>query len=221
MILSGYIDPKEELSLIDLIFTLPRHSKNSIAWYHRQWIFTNCTSVPLDTKLEFELCSRTAALYPRNYYAWAYRHWILENNKSSLNIIQEEYRSTCAWVATNISDFSGFQYLQQVMKLMTDLQYEQHMQWLDDLIIKYPGHESLWCHRRFCSNQFYCFPAYNTAQHKFVCDIVEGLFESKSLSNNPKDAEDQKQFALKFGLWQLYMVITFTQKKNLMIQLFM
>lgn len=206
--LSGYIDPKDELSLIELIFTLPRHSKSSLAWFHRRWILTHFSdSLTLNIKHELELCTKTTLLYPRNYYAWTYRYWLLErNSRDNLSIVAEEYENTCNWLGRNISDFSGFQYLQQVMKLLPELRYEEHMKWLNDLIIRYPGHESLWCHRRFCSTQFYNHPNYSRDQHQFVSDILKGRFESEDLSNNPKDTANQKTFALKFGLWQFYMV---------------
>lgn len=35
LIMEKHINVKDEIELIDLIFTLPRHSKSCIAWHHR------------------------------------------------------------------------------------------------------------------------------------------------------------------------------------------
>lgn len=209
LILSGHIDVRQELALIELIFTIPKHSKSSVAWYHRQWIFTNFKQVALNIDHEFKLCTMTSTSYPRNYYSWNYRHWILCTYcAQNLPLIELEYRSTCTWIETHISDYSGFQYLQQLMHMLNHKENEmdRHMNWLDRLIIKYPGHESLWCHRRFCSNLFIYSSVYCDLQHEFILAIVNDKFKDQSLSNNANDMIMQKEFALKFGLWQSLLV---------------
>lgn len=149
--------------------------------------------------------------YPRNYYAWTYRHWILSTYCSdNLPLIDKEYQDTCHWIETNISDYSGYQYLQHLMKMSNierDVQKrDQHMKWVDRLIIRYPGHESLWCHRRFCSDLFIQSIDYCKLQHEFISDITNDRFKDQSLSDNIKDMIIQKEFALKFGLWQTLLV---------------
>ncbi|KAI7902571.1 uncharacterized protein BX663DRAFT_551984 [Cokeromyces recurvatus] len=210
LIISGYIDIKRELRLIELIFTIPRHAKSSFAWSHRQWILTNYYKT-IDITHELKLCQTTSILYPRNYYAWTFRYWILSTFCDQTRI-EQEYQEMLKWIELNISDFSGLQYLQQIMTLApTELNsIQQHMEWLDQLIIKYPGHESLWCHRRFCTailtekSVEHC-----KAQHRFVYSILHDQFNSQSLSNNPNDLVMQKEFALRFGLWQ-----TLLEKKH-------
>lgn len=203
LIQSNYIQPKDEITLLELIFTIPKHSKSSIAWYHRQWIFAHYAD--LDIENELKLCTMTSMLYPRNYYAWTYRYWVLSNYCAlDPNRVKQEYKNTCQWIELNISDFSGFQYLQQVMEMHKDIHRESHMNWLDKLIIRYPGHESLWCHRRFCSHQFVRSEAHCHEQHAFIKDIMQDVYKDQSLSLN--NVPLQKEFALKFGLFHLIMV---------------
>lgn len=147
----------------------------------------------------------TSMLYPRNYYAWTYRHWVLSVYCASDPAkVQQEYTSTCQWIERNISDFSGFQYLQQVMEMHADIPRASHMQWLDTLIVRYPGHESLWCHRRFCSHLFARSEAHCHEQHAFVENIMRDVYKDQSLSLD--NMHLQKEFALKFGLFHLIMV---------------
>ncbi|CEP16502.1 hypothetical protein [Parasitella parasitica] len=204
-----YIRAQDEISLIELIFTIPKHSKSTVAWYHRQWIFANYAKI--DIVNEFKLCTMTSMAYPRNYYAWTYRYWVLSTYcKSDQNIIEKEYQDTCRWMELNISDYSGFQYLQQVMELYVALKQEPHMAWLNKLIIKYPGYESLWCHRRFCSSQFVQSEEYCHQQHDFIKNTMQDVYKDQALSNNKWCL--QKEYALKFGLFHSIMEIRFYGK---------
>jgi protein prenyltransferase alpha subunit repeat containing protein 1 len=149
--------------------------------------------------------------YPRNYYAWTYRYWVLSYYCSNdLPLIEKEYKDTCHWIETNISDYSGFQYLQHLMKMSKidndELKRDVHMNWVNQLIIRYPGHESLWCHRRFCSDLFIKSIDYCKLQHEFIRDIVNDQFKDLSFNDNIKDMIMQKEYALKFGLWQSLLV---------------
>ncbi|GAA5804276.1 hypothetical protein HPULCUR_009763 [Helicostylum pulchrum] len=211
LILSGHIDLKRELALIELIFTIPKHSKSSVAWYHRQWIYMHFNQLlDIDIVNEFKLCTMTSAAYPRNYYSWTYRNWILKTYCiNNIPLLEREYRDTRHWIETHISDYSGFQYLEQLMGLLRLDTEGIHMKWLDQLIIKYPGHESLWCHRRFCSHLMIHSPDYCQSQHEFISNIINGTFKDQSFSNSTEDIVSQKEFALRFGLWQ-----TLLEKRN-------
>lgn len=208
LILSGHIDPKKELPLIDLIFTIPKHAKSSIAWHHRQWIFENHKDVPVSIQQEFQLCAKASSAYPRNYYAWTHRHWILSNYCSSqTETLLQEYDDTCRWIEFNISDYSGLQYLQQLMKLLgPTMDRDRHIDWVNGLVIKYPGHESLWCHKRYCSSIYVNDIDYFSSQHQFVHDILNDRFKQQALTDLAQDLAAQKEFALKFGLWQTLLV---------------
>ncbi|KAI8348452.1 hypothetical protein EDC96DRAFT_520653 [Choanephora cucurbitarum] len=203
----GHIDPKKELDLIKLVFTVPRHSKSSTAWHHRQWILSHFEST-LEISKELELCEFACAAYPRNYYAWTHRTFLL-NNFQSLMDLSNEYNTLCRWIELHTSDYSSFNHLQQIIERLAvdqdQTRQEQHMQWLNQLIIKYPGHESLWCHRRFCSHLFVKSKDYCHAQHQFIQSILSDQHKDEALSNNEDSFKSQREQALKFGLWQSIM----------------
>ncbi|KAI8352061.1 hypothetical protein BD560DRAFT_409029 [Blakeslea trispora] len=201
----GHMDPTKELNLIKLAFTIPRHSKSSVAWYHRQWILTQFRSA-LDVKQELELCQWTCTAYPRNYYAWRHRTFLLRHFCSLIDL-SKEYRDVCHWIELHISDYSGFHYLQHIIQQLAfdQEQMKQHMQWLDGLIIKFPGHESLWCHKRFCSHLFIKSTSYCYAQHQFVQDVLSNQHQAEALDDHSDHFQAQREYALRFGLWQTRM----------------
>ncbi|CAO3694594.1 unnamed protein product [Rhizopus stolonifer] len=170
------------------------HSKSSVAWYHRQWILSQYENI-VKVEAELRLCERACSAYKRNYYAWTYRSWILARH---VERAESEYNSVIGWIELNISDASGFQYLEQTMKLRewNKLLTETHIKWLDGLIIKYPGYESLWCHKRYC---VYKFDTQAYLQHQFVQDVIQDKYNNQALDN--ENLKTQKEFALKFGLW--------------------
>ena len=146
----------------------------------------------MDLNHELSLCTRTATLHPRNYYAWSYRLWLLDNYMTDQQSREKEYNESKAWVGRNISDHSGVHHLAKVIERMNGLDPEKHLNWIDDLIIRFPGHEALWCHRRFC----YGFFSQLQSGHSFVDDVI-----------NRQDNSTQIELALRFGLW-LCMLVT-------------
>ncbi|CAG8606183.1 26528_t:CDS:2, partial [Racocetra persica] len=200
LILNDLLDPVEELKFINLIFTFPKHTKNSTIWHHRKWIISNILSrhrsdnnfdVMELLRLEIPIIRRIAELYPRNYYAWTHRHWIISllpiYSSDSLSILDNELFNMEKWVRTNVSDHSGFHHRQICLIKKSQLydstivnfhgisrdnllsqildsgnlspNQENHivLLWFNeirftrDLILKYPGHETLWYHLRFLS----------------------------------------------------------------------
>lgn len=153
----------------------------------RQWLLDqNMALANLD--LELRLCQRSITLYPRNYYAWNHRHWLLTLVMRDNNRLDQEYQVTCRWIENNISDHSGLRYLEEVLKIHT---VTSHVPWLEALLERYPGHESLWCHRRYCATLF----GTNSNDHRFIQRI---------LASTP--SETQRLLAAKFGLWLCHLV---------------
>jgi hypothetical protein len=206
MIINGYIDPNKELELIQLIFTIAKHAKSPVAWHHRQWIVERMDAI--DIPNELELCHRACSIYPKNYHAWTYRSWLISAKCLSPEI-SKEYQASRHWVGLNISDYSGVQHLQRVMELAS-VDMLDHTLWLDTLIKRYPGHESLWCHKRFCSHlaiRVLDNPlSFCHQQHQFVDDIQHDCFLSEALSESLDAQVAQKELALKFGAWQAFLV---------------
>ncbi|KAI8889484.1 protein prenylyltransferase [Backusella circina FSU 941] len=213
MILHGHIDPKNELDLIQLIFTIPKHAKSPTAWHHRQWLFDNNMIVnDINIDNELELCQRACSIYPKNYYAWTYRSWLVSTRcQQEISILNREYRTSRHWVELNISDYSGVQHLQRVMELLplVSMDIVDHTHWVEGLIKRYPGHESLWCHKRFCAHLAMRvlgddgWSPYCEEQHSFIKAVQDGCFVEESLSES--DQAMQKELALRFGVWQAFL----------------
>jgi protein prenyltransferase alpha subunit repeat containing protein 1 len=196
------IDAQSELQLIDLMFTIPRHSKSAIAWHHRKWLrefVERNTGSSFNIESERKICERTATIYPRNYYSWVYRHNLLKlmaSDKSSLNV---EYNWSRAWVESHISDHTGIQHLERCL-IVPELEFDiiEHWSWTGDNIKRYPGHEALWCHLRFCS--YFAASRGKLIADKIVAFIHECIEESDR-SSDEDNAILQKQLVLRYGLW--------------------
>ncbi|XP_062873986.1 protein prenyltransferase alpha subunit repeat-containing protein 1 [Trichomycterus rosablanca] len=124
---------------------------------------------------EMKVCADAASRYNSNYNAWSHRIWVLQHMANgNLKILHDELSSTKHWVSMHVSDHSGFHYRQFLLKeLLAKLGQSQQpnggnalctaedsqpdvipqlfhheMELCTDLIESYPGHETLWCHRR-------------------------------------------------------------------------
>ncbi|KAI8092882.1 uncharacterized protein BX664DRAFT_328392 [Halteromyces radiatus] len=240
MVVRGQVSIPEELKLIELMFTIAKHTKSSIAWYHRQWLFTFNNKQhmnDMDMEREIQLCQRCITLHPRNYYAWNYRQWLVALMIERDNgILQQEYHSTCQWMEKNISDHTGIRHLEFILDkwmvslstsssiqsspqgstLLSDHHHQRqiiqsHVAWLTALLLRYPGHESLWCHQRFCATLWFQYrdndkqwTDWANQQHRFIQQILDNENEqhqSLDLSNY----QQQLGFSSKYGLWLCFM----------------
>ncbi|KAI9300203.1 hypothetical protein BJ944DRAFT_273382 [Cunninghamella echinulata] len=229
----GHIKVKDELELIDLIFTIPRNTKSSIAWHHRKWLiqrqYKNIKN--LDIEKEIKICERCIQLHPRNYYAWEYRYWLISTFlKQDIQKIIKEYQAMCQWIENNVSDHSGISYMEQLLKLLTTLLIKNneekeeendklnletimhsHLIWLDQLVLSYEGHETLWCHKRCCTSLWIDLHNPSSAallsswfiqQHESIKQLLFELNPSHHhLISLSKQQEQQFTFASKYGLW--------------------
>uniref|UniRef100_A0A3Q3LWV3 Protein prenyltransferase alpha subunit repeat containing 1 n=1 Tax=Labrus bergylta TaxID=56723 RepID=A0A3Q3LWV3_9LABR len=126
---------------------------------------------------EMKVCSDAACRYPSNYNAWSHRIWVLQHMaRGNAKVFHDELSSMRLWVSMHVSDHSGFHYRQFLLKelihelsqsageedltgegegeerqlsFITVLQlFHQEMELISDLIRSFPGHETLWSHRR-------------------------------------------------------------------------
>ncbi|RVE68837.1 hypothetical protein OJAV_G00095670 [Oryzias javanicus] len=126
---------------------------------------------------EMKVCADAACRYPSNYNAWSHRIWVLQRlAKGNVKVYLDELASMRPWVSTHVSDHSGFHYRQFLLQeltgalgppagcssngersggeapqrdLPTILQlFCREMELCSDLIQSFPGHETLWSHRR-------------------------------------------------------------------------
>uniref|UniRef100_A0A8D3B3X7 Protein prenyltransferase alpha subunit repeat containing 1 n=1 Tax=Scophthalmus maximus TaxID=52904 RepID=A0A8D3B3X7_SCOMX len=127
---------------------------------------------------EMKVCSDAACRYPSNYNAWSHRIWVLQHMaKGNVKVFHDELSSMRLWVSMHVSDHSGFHYRQFLLQELTaELSqtppststttcsshhqssalgfptvpqlFHQEMELCSDLIQSFPGHETLWSHRR-------------------------------------------------------------------------
>lgn len=159
----------------------------------------------LDVKRELQLCERTATLYPRNYYAWTYRHWLLTQMDRQEKL--QEYKWSRQWVTSHISDHSGIQHLQRCLHFLPVLlKIAGHCRWLREHIKRYPGHESLWCHMRFCA---YMAGARQELDFKAEPAFIEEVLKAcKDSDGDDENIQKQRQLVLRYGLWITHLVST-------------
>ena len=154
---------EEELTFINLI--LQKHPKSGEAFIHRRWLLQRMLPErrsPLDTMTlagrECEICQLAADRYASNYYAWSHRLWVVDtfNLMDSKIFLDEEFERAEKFVQTHISDHSGFHYklalLQMRLKLTDTLKFsslfESEMNNVEDLLLFYQDHESLYAYYR-------------------------------------------------------------------------
>lgn len=147
----------------------------------------------MDLEKELAVCERTATLHPRNYYAWTYRGWLLDQFMTTSKDQHKEYLRTRTWIERNVSDHSGIHHMARVMQAIGKDNQDSHMHWIDDLIIRFPGHEALWCHRRFCSTFF------SLDGHGFVDTAITAAQET--CYNDPDLMHMQIELAIRYGIW--------------------
>ncbi|KAI8066796.1 hypothetical protein BC940DRAFT_347281 [Gongronella butleri] len=195
----------QELALLDLIFTVSRHTKSAIAWHHREWLLTRDLA-QLDIEAERRLCERSATLYPRNYYAWHHRFWLLEQMNAAA--IEEEYESMVAWAGAHVSDHSGIHHLGQVVERWLvpapSKRLAAHVAWLDNVTQQFPGHESLWAHRRACAMLMLERTDETTwpqSQHRWIDNVLHYKPKHADLDTSPASWHQQHVLALRYGLW--------------------
>lgn len=173
----------------------------------------------MDLEKELALCARAATIYPRNYYAWQHRQWILKNMTTS-DSLRFEYEQTCRWVETNVSDYSGQHHLSLVISALkehgAEIDITKHLEWVEALMTRFPGHESLWYHRRNCYATLITTKTSKERlsvndEHTFIEKCVHSA-ESKRRQTSVQDEQEflRKQilFAYRYGYWLCIKVYT-------------
>ncbi|BFY97924.1 hypothetical protein BsWGS_00963 [Bradybaena similaris] len=113
---------------------------------------------------ELRLCSQTAERYACNYHSWSHRIWVMQHCfRFSLEALVSELKATESWTTQHVSDHSGFHYRQFLLSELHNRQTQLaatcsqsstellmlEMSLVCDLLHSFPGHETLWYHRRF------------------------------------------------------------------------
>ena len=122
-------------------------------------------------EVEVEAAKQAAAKYFSNYHAWNYRLFILETWMKSNNvpeelkqsILKKEKNTSDVWLKNHVSDYCGFHYRQRLLFYLVSKCSEagettpvllKELEDNQEMIFFYPGHESLWYHRRIIVKQY-------------------------------------------------------------------
>nr|CAD7423519.1 unnamed protein product [Timema monikensis] len=114
LVQSGTLSGRSELHYTAVL--LSRKPKCSEAFAHH--------SIDVNELLEEELrVSQYAAdRYPNNYYAWSHRMWCVSHLVASTSehkqVLKNEWAASERWVSTHVSDHSGLQYRQFLLKTL-------------------------------------------------------------------------------------------------------
>ncbi len=157
-ILEGTLSLEQEFQFVEFIAS--KHPKSSELWFHRRWIFNRDPSF-VSFEKEMKFCSFICEIYPRNYYCWTYRTYIMTQyyGKDTFKL-KQEIESVKQFIKKHIGDYSAMVYIQQLLQL-----FPKHSSELKELLVDqlywnqlwvhyFPGHESLWQHRRFLTIQW-------------------------------------------------------------------
>lgn len=167
LLINKQLDPFNELYLSRLILKRKPKSPESITY--RQLIIEKCLMKQLSSdslielfKDELTIALEIASSYRCNYYSWTYRSWLFDQIISILpskkEFFTQELDRIHNWIESNISDASGYSYLQQLRlkelkihsQVTTSEVIEQEIQFTNSLLQIYPTQEALILHRKFC-----------------------------------------------------------------------
>ena len=95
---------------------------------------------------EIIFCNMLLEKRERNYNLWSYRTWIYDTFTDILG--NSEYEWAENYSSSHPSDYSSFSYLQHVMPKNLEILCNQ-LRNNTRMLFEYPGHESLWNHRKF------------------------------------------------------------------------
>ncbi|EFA86310.1 hypothetical protein PPL_00100 [Heterostelium album PN500] len=223
---NGMLSHEMEIKFLNLVFT--KHPKSGEAWCHRRWVLTDspCWSA-LNLESEIAVCRRVAEIYPKNYYAWCHRMWCLNTQLSMANLLADLKRMD-QWALRNVSDYCGFHHRFELLRQVYRLAAEGRCDWqsvidlwsrefymIDSLIKKYPGHETLWSHKRMCTTSWLVDIIGNDSSrnHLQQCQLVNAqlqlptmeqqLFYCKSIHDDKESSyyTEQSTFAIRYSYW--------------------
>lgn len=119
-------------------------------WVLEEALRRGAEAEPLLT-VELSVCEHAASRYPKNYMAWTYRQFIASHLDE--RGLLRELAAHVAFAVQHVSDHASLQYRHTLFArlapsarsraLVTELEVSRA------LLERFPGHEALWCHRRF------------------------------------------------------------------------
>jgi protein prenyltransferase alpha subunit repeat containing protein 1 len=207
-ILQGIIDPLKELQLSGLV--LSKHPKSGETWAHRRWVLEKLEL--FDRQGEIAICEKTAEIYAKNYYAWTHRRWIFGGNHITLEDFLQEIERVQLWIRYHISQHCALFYLQFLCSKVSSLLRSQEndtaisdffkgrFEFVNRLIDTYPGHESLWMHKRFLWTLQYDRELSNV-ELSAVLQKELGFCTKYFKDADEDDLQNQLFFAIAYQFW--------------------
>ncbi|XP_078369018.1 protein prenyltransferase alpha subunit repeat-containing protein 1-like [Oculina patagonica] len=198
MISTGTLSAEYDMRFSALV--LSKHPRSAETFAHRRWTIIQLEKqkgqsefIQCCLRHELGVSLRAAESYADNYTAWSHRAWLVErfihDKKKKLFCELQVMR---LWAERHISDNCGFHYRQVLLTHLKRLCSKSELVHLllseldftSDLIVTYPGHEVVWCHRRFVYhfwNQWFA----DVPSEKMFREISSSTFaDNKSTSEN-------------------------------------
>ncbi|XP_066994035.2 protein prenyltransferase alpha subunit repeat-containing protein 1 isoform X2 [Anabrus simplex] len=124
---AGYLDASSELHFT--VVVLSKKPKSAEVFTHRKWLLRTLLKSNPDVRMlideELRITQYAADRYANNYHAWLHRMWCLTHIAPAITYAVElyisEWSSSEAWISMHVSDHSGLQYRQFLLKQMCDL----------------------------------------------------------------------------------------------------
>ncbi|RZF34510.1 hypothetical protein LSTR_LSTR011752 [Laodelphax striatellus] len=134
LVMTSHLDPNSELHFTSVV--LSRKPKSGDIFSYRRWLIKNVlmNDSPTNSSYlsdELHISTLAAERYSNNYHAWNHRMWCLGellatlDADSSADLLASEWSMSRSWIATHVSDYSGFQYRQQVLSKILDICIER------------------------------------------------------------------------------------------------
>eukprot|EP00906_Rhabdomonas_costata_P007967 RCo011380 len=168
---------------------LRKHPKSEEAWRYRSWLAEQVLQTPKDFAKEFKVCEDCSQRHPRNYYAWSHRQSIadLAMKTCGPSVVAAELEAVRAWALRNISDSSGFVYIQHLLQLLAPpesglagvTEMEAQLRFLHSLLMRFPEREGLWLHLRWLLLHLPA-PQRATWITGTLCEVMTGTLSSCS-----------------------------------------
>jgi len=159
------LDPMRELKFG--YFILTRHSRSSETFCHLRHVTRRACSDATQSVSSictrgFAECAGAASRYHGNYHAWDHRRFLVSllvdagEDKAEVGaMIQKELDGVKAWQSSRVSDACPFKYRLFLVEIRSKARLDglkfdfgEELLELNRLMRVYPGHETLWNHRR-------------------------------------------------------------------------
>jgi hypothetical protein len=171
----------------NLIFA--RHPATSMGFAHKTYLRDKLSFKELDVRKDLMLLTRCSERKGANYFAWTYRmSWL---KTLSVKMLEEELVSVQTFIKAHVSDRSAFCYYEA---LLSHIPSYNPAAFAVNLIQRYPGHETMWCHLRWLVSKL----PFDASIQQLVWECIGCDYRDKM---DRDSLEKQTELALRFYYW--------------------